>query len=335
MYLRYVLKRFSIFVVVVILAVTINFLIPRLMPGDPIETKLAQMSAGGGGQIGDIQKIAEAYRAKFGLDRPIWRQYLDYWGSLFRLDLGYSLANYPERVSHAIVTALPWTIGLLGTSTILSFVIGTLAGAWLAWPQVPRMLRNVVVPILMIVSAIPFFLLGMLLLYFFAIRVKAFPTSGGAPYGTILRFNPSTILGILHHAALPALSIVFAGIGTWAVGMRSMMVDVLGEDYIDLAEAKGLRQPRIFLAYAMRNALLPQVTRFGLALGYVVSGTILVEVVFAYPGVGFKLYQAILTKDYFVMQGIVLLLILSIAVAMLLLDFIYPLIDPRIAYHRG
>lgn len=334
MYLRYIFRRLTIFVVVVVLAVTVNFLIPRLMPGDPIEHKLAQMSAGGGGQIGDIKEIAESYRAKFGLDRPIWRQYLEYWGSILRLDLGYSLANYPERVSDAIFAALPWTIGLLGTSTLISFTIGTLAGAWLAWPKVPRVVRSGLVPVMMVVSAIPYFLLGMLLLYFLAIRIRWFPSSGGAPYGTILRFNASTIIGLLRHAALPALSIVFAGIGTWAVGMRSMMVDVLGEDYINLAEAKGLKQSRIFLAYGMRNALLPQITRFGLALGYVVSGTILVEVVFAYPGVGFKLYQAILTNDYFVIQGIVLLLILSIAVAMFVLDLVYPLIDPRITYNR-
>lgn len=333
MYLNYVIRRFIVLLVVIVLAISINFLIPRLMPGDPVQQKLAQLSAGGGGQIGDITEIAESYREKFGLDQPIWNQYLNYWWDLLHFDLGYSLANYPERVSHTLLAGLPWTAVLLGTSVLISFTIGTLLGGLLAWPRVPQVVRGAI-PILMILSAIPYFILGIVFIFLFAILLKWLPAGGGYAFGTVLRFDFATMKVVLRHAALPILSIVTAGIGTWALGMRGMIISVLGEDYIDLAEAKGLKGRRIFFWYGMRNAMLPQVTRLALTLGYMVSGTILVEVVFAYPGLGYKLFQAIQSNDYFMIHGIVLLLILSIAAAMFILDLVYPLIDPRIAYER-
>ena len=154
------------------------------------------------------------------------------------------------------------------------------------------------------------------------------------PFGITLGWNWETVSGIARHGALPALSIIIAEIGAWAIGMRGMLVSVLGEDYITLAEAKGLKDRRIWLWYGMRNAMLPQLTKLALTLGHIVSGAILVEVIFSYPGLGFRLYQAIQAKDFFVIQGIVLLLSVSIAVAMFALDLIYPLIDPRITMKR-
>ncbi len=333
MYLRYLLRRFAMFLLVVFLAITINFLLPRLMPGDPVEQKLSTLAATGGGQIGDISAMVAAYQAKFGLDQPIWKQYLNYWWDLLHLDLGYSLENYPERVSASILAALPWTVGLVGASTLIAFVIGSLLGGLLAWPSVPKGLRAFI-PLLMIISAIPYFLLGIVLVYFLAIVIRAFPAGGGYPFGGILRNDWTTIKAILYHAVLPATSMILAGMGTWALGMRGMMVSVLGEDFITLAEAKGQPQQRIFLRYAMRNCLLPQLTTLALTLGYVVAGAILVEVVFSYPGIGLKLFSAIKAKDYFVIQGIVLVLILSTAGTLFVLDLLYPLIDPRIAQGR-
>ena len=184
----------------------------------------------------------------------------------------------------------------------------------------------------MAVSAIPYFLLGIILIFFLSILLKAFPAGGGHQFGVVLRFDLATIKDILHHAALPAISIIVAGIGIWALEMRGMMISILGEDYITLAEAKGLKGKRIFLWYGLRNGLLPQLTALALRLGYVVSGVILVEVIFSYPGIGFKLFQAVQTKDYFMIQGIVLLLIGSIAFALFVMDLIYPVIDPRITY---
>ena len=333
MYLDYVLRRFGIMLLVVFFAVSINFILPRLMPGDPIEAQLNQLVAMAGGAAGDITAMAEAYRAQFGLDRPLLEQYFAYWGSVFRLDLGVSLAAYPEKVSDAILGALPWTLGLLGFSTLVSFVIGSLLGGLMGWPRSPRFLRAFGSG-LVILASVPYFLIGMILLYFFAIVFRWFPAGGGLPFGMTIGWNWPTVSAIAWHATLPALSIIAAEIGAWALGMRGMLVSVLGEDYITLAEAKGLKPRRIFLRYGLRNALLPQLTKLALALGHIVSGAILVEVIFSYPGIGFRLYQAIQAKDYFVIQGIVLMLSVSIAVAAFILDLIYPLIDPRITSRR-
>ncbi len=331
--LDYVVKRFGLLVVTIVLGVTINFMIPRLMPGDPVEQKLNQLYANSSGQMPDLTEMVQSYRARFGLDQPLWSQYLNYWSSLLHLDLGYSLDRFPERVSDSIGVALPWTLGLVGISTLISFVIGTLLGGLLAWPGVSRVVRGMI-PLLMILSAIPYFLLGLILVFVFAILLKLFPAGGGYPFGTTLNLDPQTLWGILKHAFLPATSIILAGIGAWALSMRGMIISILGEDYIILAEAKGLKQHRIFAWYAMRNALLPQITTLGLTMSHVVAGAILVEVIFAYPGIGYKLFQAIGAKDYFVIQGIVLMMIIAIAVILFILDLIYPLIDPRIAYER-
>lgn len=328
MYATYVARRFGIMVLVIFLAVSINFALPRMMPGDPIEAQLSQLLASGSGS-GDISALVTSYRQRFGLDQPIWAQYLAYWQSIVTLDLGYSLINYPERVNAAILNGLPWTLGLLGFATLASFAIGTLLGGLIGWPRTPRLLRSMGSGIILL-SSVPYFLIGMILLYVFAIVFRWFPAGGGLPFGINAGFNLETLRGILWHGALPALSIILAETGAWAIGMRGMLVSTLGEDYITLAEAKGNRPGRILLRYGMRNALLPQLTKLALALGHIVSGAILVEVIFSYPGIGFRLYQAIQSKDYFVLQGIVLLLSVSIAVAMFILDLIYPLIDPRI-----
>ncbi|MFN8927084.1 MAG: ABC transporter permease [Rhodospirillales bacterium] len=334
MYLDYVIRRFGIMVLIFALAVTINFALPRLSPGDPVEQQLSQLMASSGGQVGDVRAMVESYRQRFGLDQPVWRQYLDYWAMVLSLDLGFSLANYPERVGESIAGAMPWTLGLLGMATLISFAAGTLLGGLLAWPRAPRWLGWFAAPF-MVLSAIPYFLIGVILLFLGAIVYRIFPAGGGFPFELTPRADWATVSGILWHATLPALSIVLAQIGAWAIGMRGMLVSVLGEDHIVLAEAKGLTQRRSFLWYAVRNALLPQLTKLALTLGHLVSGAILVEVIFSYPGMGYRLYQAIQSKDYFVVQGIVLILSLSIAVTMFILDLLYPLIDPRITNRRN
>jgi peptide/nickel transport system permease protein len=333
MYLDYVIRRFAIMLLILVLAVSINFALPRLTPGDPVEQQLNQLLSSTSGSIGDIRAIVDSYRQRFGLDQPVWRQYLDYWAMVLSLDLGFSLANYPERVGESIAAAMPWTLGLLGLATLLSFAIGTLLGGLIAWPRAPRWLGWFAAPFL-ILSAIPYFLIGVVLLFLGAIVYRLFPAGSGFPFDLTPGFDWATLSGILWHAALPAVSIVLGQIGAWAIGMRGMMVSVLGEDYMLLAEAKGLPQRRIFLWYALRNALLPQLTKLALTLGHIVSGAVLVEVIFSYPGMGYRLYQAIQSKDFFVIQGIVLVLSMSIAVTMFILDLLYPLIDPRITHRR-
>jgi peptide/nickel transport system permease protein len=204
----------------------------------------------------------------------------------------------------------------------------------MAWPRANRFFRIFGGGVL-VLSSVPYFLIGMILLYVFAIVLRIFPAGGGLPFGITVGWNWATISAIAWHATLPALSIILAELGAWAIGMRGMMISVLGEDYITLADAKGLKPRRIFLWYGMRNAMLPQLTKLAMALGHIVSGAILVEVIFSYPGIGFRLYQAIQSQDYFVIQGIVLLLSVSLAVAMFILDLLYPLIDPRITARRA
>lgn len=331
--LHHVSKRVGMTLLVILLAITINFLIPRAMPGDPIEQQMNQLSSSSAGSVGDVQAMVQSYRERFGLDKPLWRQYLNYLWALVHLDLGYSLVNFPERVSDVILAGLPWTVALLGTATLISFGVGTILGGLLAWPGSSHWIRTLGVPLILL-SAVPYFILGILLMFLFGLTYPLFPVAGAYPFGFTPGWNFESVRLLSYHAVLPASSIILASIGTWAIAMRGMVISVRGEDYIMLAEAKGLPPRRIFFAYGLRNAMLPQLTHLALTLSHIVSGAILVEVIFAYPGIGYRLYQAIQAKDYFVVQGIVLLLSISIAVAMLVMDLIYPLIDPRIGTEK-
>jgi peptide/nickel transport system permease protein len=331
---RYVAARLGIFLLVVVAAVTINFLVPRLAPGDPVTQRLEAMAAQGTAVGGDFTKIVAAYKEKFGYDQPLPVQYVRYWSELLRGDLGYSISYYPTRTVKIIADGLPWTVGMLGIATLLAFGVGTLVGALLGWPGTPPALTKLFIPVFIVFSSIPYYLLGLLLLFAFALTWPIFPSGGGHDIFMDVGFNLPSIMDLIKHATLPALSIIIASVAFWGLGMRGMMVTVQGEDFMTLAEAKGLSKTRIFFRYAMRNAFLPQATQLALALGHVVSGAVLVEVIFRYPGIGYSLYTAITGKDYFVMQGILLLLIVSIALAMTIMDFIYPLLDPRVKYGR-
>jgi peptide/nickel transport system permease protein len=325
-----VLRRLVMFVFVIWLASALNFFMPRLTPRNPIEEKLLSLTEFGGSTV-DIQSLVKAYNAKFGLDRPLALQYLAYLNDVVHFDLGFSIADYPTRVAAILLRALPWTIGLLLTTTLLAFLLGTLLGALTVWRQAPRVFRYLV-PLMMIFSAIPCYLIGLTLIYVFAVVLQWLPLGGGMGIRTMPEFSLSFVIEVLTHSILPACSILVASIGVWALSMRGMMVTVQGEDYMVFAEALGLSNRRRFLQFGLRNAILPQVTLLALSLGHVLSGSILVEIVFGYPGVGQQLFRAIQTLDYFVIYGIVLVLICAIAVAMLAVDLIYPLLDPRIRH---
>lgn len=330
----YALTRLGTFALVVFVAISINFLVPHLAPGDPVTQRLEATGASGTTVGGDFRELVKAYEKKFGYGKPLWQQYLSYWSDLFHGNLGFSIAKYPARTIDIIAKALPWTVGLLGVATLLGFAIGTISGALLAWPGTPPIFGRVLIPVFVVFSSVPYYLLGLLLLFLFSLTFQVFPGGGGIDIFITPGWNMQAITSIAQHAFLPALSIVLASIAFWALGMRGMMITVLGEDFMTLAQAKGLSGARVFFRYAMRNAFLPQATHLALALGHVVSGAVLVEVIFRYPGIGYSLYESITGKDYFVTQGILLLLILSIAFAMLVMDFIYPLLDPRVSYGR-
>jgi peptide/nickel transport system permease protein len=328
----YVVRRLFVFVLTIWAAASLNFLILRLAPGDPVGAILSRMSQQGASVSGSDQ-IIHRYRKLFGLDETLLVQYGRYLRSLLHFDLGVSLSNFPTPVTDIIGRALPWTIGLLLAATFISFVVGNLLGALLVWRATPRAAK-LFLPPMMIVAAVPYYLLAILLVYILGFRISAFPVSGTERVGATEAFGLHKTLDIAYHSMLPASSIVLSAVGGWMLGMRAMMVGVLDADYLTLAEAKGLKQRRIFVRYAMRNAILPQVTGLALSLGLILSGAVLVEVIFSYPGVGYLLYQAIQNADYTLIQGITFILVLAVAVATLVLDLAYPLLDPRISYRR-
>lgn len=331
MRLGYVIRRLFQFVIVLWGAATLNFLLPRVAPGNPVRERLRNAMLTGGVIQTNMEAMVRAYNQQFGLDRPLWDQYLIYMSQVLRLNFGYSIAQYPAKVMPMILAALPWTIGLLLAATVLSFIIGTVLGALIAWPKSPRVLQHLIVP-MMGLSSIPYYLLGLVLVYFLGVIVPIFPVSGGYTVGNYPQLSLAFVQDVAVHSLLPAMSIIVAAMGFWALGMRGMMVTTAGEDYINFAEAKGVPDRRIFLRYALRNAILPQVTSLALSFGYVVSGSVIVEVVFGYPGIGNLLLQAISGLDYFLIYGIVFITVLAIDVATTVVDLIYPLLDPRISY---
>ena len=326
--LAYVGRRFLNLLIVIWIAGTLNFAIPRLIPGDPVQSAFATLAAQGG-RANDIAVLKASWDKKLGLDAPLPVQYVNYWVGVATLDFGISVTRYPAPAGNLIWGALPWTIGLLGVSTLIAFVVGTLMGALLAWPRSPRFVRVLAAPFLLL-SSIPYYLLAILLIAIFAGALRLLPPASGFSPSLILGWNMKSVLDIANHAILPSLSIVLGAIGFWALGMRALMIGELGTDYISYADSKGLRPRRVFLRYGLRNALVPQITALALALATVVSGAVLVEAIFAYPGLGGLLYKSIVAKDIFVVNGIVTILIITLGVGVFLIDLTLPILDPRI-----
>lgn len=328
----YVLRRIGMFVLTIWLGATIVYIIPRLMPGDAVQAMVSRMMAQSG-RIENAKEIMEAWREKFGLNDPPLTQYIRYMGNMLTFNLDYSLAYFPAKVDEMIARSLPWTLGLLMIATLISFVAGNTIGALMGWRRTPRFFKSFL-PLLLIFTSVPFFMLGMLLIYLFAYGLRLFPANGSVARGIAAGFTPEYILTVIHHGTLPAFAIIIASMGFWALGMRGMMITSDGEDYLILAQAKGLRTRRIFWLYSVRNAILPQVTALALTMGSIVGGSILVEYIFAYPGMGYLLYQGIVNSDYTLIQGIVFVLIVTTSLAVLMIDLLYPILDPRITYQK-
>jgi len=286
-----------------------------------------------GARVENSAAIIAAWRARFGLDEPIFQQYLHYLVNLLRGDLGYSLSFFPATVSELIGRALPWTIVLLTIATVISFLLGTTIGALMGWRPTPGWLKNVL-PATLIFTSIPAFMLGILLIYLFGFTLNWFPVSGGYSRDVQPGMTPEFIFSAIQHSILPALSIIIVSMGFVALGMLGMMITVDSEDYLVLAKIKGLSSSWIFWRYAVRNSILPQITAFALGLGSIVAGATIVETIFGYPGMGHLMFEAIRSQDYSLIGGIGFLLIATTAVAVLVLDLTYPLIDPRITYKK-
>jgi peptide/nickel transport system permease protein len=216
---------------------------------------------------------------------------------------------------------------------VIAFSLGTVLGGLLAWPRAPHAIHYLLPPLFMF-SVVPYYLFGLILVYILAFQFRIFPMSGSSQYGAAPTLSPAFVMDVVYHSILPSLSIVLASLGFWALGMRAMMVGIAGEDYMLFADAKGLKNKRIFLGYAMRNALLPQTTTLALSLGTILSGALLVEVVFNYAGMGAVLFRAVSAFDYFTIYGVVFFIIVGVAFTTLILDLVYPLLDPRIRYSK-
>ncbi|MFM2031298.1 MAG: hypothetical protein RLZZ297_63 [Chloroflexota bacterium] len=329
MRLRLILRRIGFLILVVWSASTITFFIPRLSDRNPIRERFAELARTGGFSAGDLEKVVASYNQKFGLDKPLIVQYFDYIGSIARLDLGVSLNRFPKTVMDIISESLPWTIALLFVSSILSFVIGNLLGAIAAWPKSPGWMRSLATPFVLFMG-IPPVLLAIFLLFGLAFKLQIFPLGQAYSTGIAPDWSFSFFLDVVWHQVLPAISLILGSVGGWVLSMRGMGVTIQGEDYVNFAEHKGLQGSVIFRDYYLRNALLPQVTGFALALGSIITSGAVVESLYALPGLGSKLQQAIQSNDFLVIYGIVLFITMAVATLMVLVEFLYPLLDPRI-----
>ncbi|MFC8449317.1 ABC transporter permease [Kitasatospora sp. NPDC057223] len=321
--MKYLLQRLGFYAFTAWAAITINFFIPRLTPGDPVQSLMNQFQ----GQL-DPQAV-QSLTVLFGLDehQGLWEQYLAYWGQLAHGDLGISFKSFPTPVSEVIGQTLPWTIGLVGATTVLAFLAGTLIGVFAGWRR--GSWADALLPATTFLASIPYFWLALVAIAFLTGPGSFLPSSGGYEPGLVPGWSGAFIASAAGHSLLPAATILVSSVAGWILGMRNMMVTVTAEDYITVAHAKGLSGRRVMLSYAARNALLPSVSGFGMALGLVVGGTFLVEVVFSYPGVGLELVQAIGVKDYPLMQGVFLVITLAVLAANLLADLAYLALDPR------
>ncbi|MER7459866.1 ABC transporter permease [Micromonospora sp. NPDC126480] len=321
--MRFLLQRTAFYLFTAWAAITLNFFIPRLVPGDPVQSLISRNQ----GRI-SADAIA-SLRVLFGLDEneSLGKQYVDYWRQLLHGDLGLSFTFFPTPVSTVIGDSLPWTVGLVGVTTVVSFLLGTALGVGAGWRRGSWI--DALLPATTFLSSIPYFWLGLVAIALFAGPGSFFPSSGGYEPGLVPAFDRYFVPSAIQHSILPAATILVSSMSGWILSMRNMMVTVSSEDYITVAHAKGLSERRVALAYAARNALLPNVSGFALSLGFIVGGTLLVEIVFSYPGLGYQLFQAVGAKDYPLMQGIFLIITISVLVANLLADVAYLLLDPR------
>ncbi|MBD8140032.1 MULTISPECIES: ABC transporter permease [unclassified Frigoribacterium] len=324
--MRYVAQKVGFYAVALFAALTLNFFIPRLLPGDPVDILLAKMQ-----QKGPVSEATvTSLRLLLGSDsdEPLFSQYVQYLGNLARGDLGISVSYFPAGVSTIIGQAIPWTIALIGIATILSFVFGVGLGTLAGWKR-GSVLDNFI-PVTTMFQAVPYFWLALILLYVFGSVLRVFPLSGGYNvYEATPGLNWTFVQSAVLYGTLPALTIIISSVGGWLLGMRNMMVSTLSEDYIVTAEAKGLSPMRIRQSYAARNAVLPQFAGFAISLGFVVSGSIVTEQVFSYPGIGNALFTATQNNDYALMQGIFLVITLAVLGTNFIVDLMYGFIDPR------
>src|ERR1700691_490677 len=319
----FIVRRLIFYVITAWVALTINFFIPRLMPGNAVHAILPKFPA--------LQPSAyHALEAMLGVGHPgsIWHQYATYVVDVSHFNFGTSVAEYPAQVSTLLGQTIPWTLTLVGSATVIAFLLGTALGIVAGWRHGGTLDR--VLPGLMFLQAIPYFFFALILIELFALKLHVFPIGQGYGQGLIPGWHWAFIGSAIYHSLLPALTIVLTSIAGWMLQMRNVMITTIGADYVVAAQAKGLPNHRVIFTYAARNALLPQLQGFGLALGFVVSGALIMEIVFSYPGIGLLLLSAVSSNDYPLMQAIFLVITFAVLIANLIVDMLLVAFDPRV-----
>lgn len=321
-----ILRKLGFYAVALFAAVTLNFAIPRLLPGNPVDILLGKLAI-----QGPVQPETRAsLQALFGTDEslPIWQQYFDYLGGILNGQFGVSVTYFPTPVVEVIGSALPWTLVLVGLTTVITFVLGVSIGAIAGWKRGTWI--DSIIPATTILQSVPYFWFAIVLVYFLSIGAGWFPLGGGYD---VRRVSPGLdgdfLISALYYGILPALTIVISSIGGWILGMRNMMVSTLSDDYVITAEAKGLDPRRVMITYAARNAVLPSISGFAISLGFVVGGSVIMEQVFSYPGIGNAFLLSVQNNDYALMQALFLVITLAVLGANLLADLLYSFVDPR------
>lgn len=320
--MSFLVRRLAFYVIAIWAAVTVNFAIPRVMPGNAVDSMLAKFP-----QL--TPQALKALQAEFGAGHQgsLLSQYFQYWGNVLHFNLGISSSQYPSKVSTIIGQTLPWTLALVGVATIISFALGTLLGIFAAWRRGGWLDRAL--PAFTLLQATPYFFLALIVIYLFAIKLQWFPFGQGYTLGLSPGWNWSFISSAISHSILPAVTIIVTSIGGWMLQMRNVMLTTISEDYILVAQAKGLAARRVVFSYGARNAILPNIAGFALSLGFVVAGALVMEIVFSYPGIGLTLYNAVTSNDYPLLQGIFLVISIAVLTASLIADVIYAIADPR------
>ena len=320
--MRLIGRRLALYALTFWVAITVNFLLPHFMPGNPIQTMIGKLT--GNVTAAEIRAIRLSFGG--GLNQSLLSQYFTYLGQLIHGNLGFSI-TLSQNVSSVLISHVPWTIGLIGVSLIISFFLGTLCGALLGWTRGSRL--DSLIPTATFFQAIPYFFFALILVDLLAIKTHVFPSGQGYSNGLIPGWHGDFISSAIYHSLLPALTIVLTSIAGWMLQMRNVMITTIGEDYVIAAQAKGLPSRRVIFTYAARNALLPQLQGFGLAVGFVISGALVMEIVFSYPGIGLLLLNAVTSNDYPLMQAIFLVITFTVLIANMIVDLIIVFVDPR------
>ena len=328
---NYLLRRILIAFAKIVIVVTITFFIVRLMPSNPVETYIAELMDQYGYSYEEARDEASAL-FNLDLEQPLWEQYIQYMKNLAQGDLGTSYRSRGTKVSDLIAKFLPWTLFSVGTALLISFTLGILLGMIMAYKR-GSILDHGLTSIASIVSAIPNYLIAMMILVFLGVQWKLFPITkmrGAYSPGMKPGFTLAFIKDIFFHATLPIITYVLTTVGSWMLAMKSSTISTLGEDYVTVAEARGLPERRIITSYVGRNASLPLITQLAISIGFVVGGSTLIEFIFVYQGIGQLLLNSINARDYPVMQGVFLIITIAVILANFLADFVYGWLDPRI-----